>query len=360
MNNKVIIAAAGSGKTTLLVKKALNITNQNVLITTYTQANEQEIIKKIIELNSFVPENIVVQTWFAFLLQHGAKPYQAYLFNHDIQGLCFINEASASYISEANIRKHYFDENYRIYSDKISKFVIKCDEARPGKIIDRLFRIYPNIFVDEAQDLSGYDLCFLKLLFLSKINIFIVCDPRQGTYSTNNSTKGKKYKRQNIKEFFNMQNNIEIDEKTLNINYRSVPTICNISNMLYPEYQQTQSGNETYTSHYGVFIIGINDINNYLLEYNPMQLRDSKKKSIDNTYPVINFGNSKGLAFDRVMIYPTKPIMDWLKDRKTVLAPISKAKLYVAITRARYSVVFVCDHKNMDKIKEIDQYKSTK
>ena len=46
MNNKLIIAAAGSGKTTVLVKKALQIKDEKVLITTYTQANEAEIKKR--------------------------------------------------------------------------------------------------------------------------------------------------------------------------------------------------------------------------------------------------------------------------------------------------------------------------
>ena len=45
--NKLIIAAAGSGKTTFLVKEAIRVKDQNVLITTYTEANESEIRKNI-------------------------------------------------------------------------------------------------------------------------------------------------------------------------------------------------------------------------------------------------------------------------------------------------------------------------
>ena len=39
--SSLIVAAAGAGKTTFLVKKALEI-SENVLITTYTDANEQK------------------------------------------------------------------------------------------------------------------------------------------------------------------------------------------------------------------------------------------------------------------------------------------------------------------------------
>ena len=50
-NNRLLIAAAGSGKTTFLVDEALKQKEGKILITTYTQANEEEIRKKIIEKN---------------------------------------------------------------------------------------------------------------------------------------------------------------------------------------------------------------------------------------------------------------------------------------------------------------------
>lgn len=59
--------------------------------------------------------------------------------------------------------------------------------------------------------------------------------------------------------------------------------------------------------------------------------------------PAINFGDAKGLTFERVLIYPTKPILAWLKDCNSKLEPKSRAKLYVAITRAMHSAAFVDD-----------------
>lgn len=77
--NKVIIASAGSGKTTRLVSDAIQLKDRKILITTYTQANEAEIRKKIIEKNKCIPTNITIQTWFSFLLKHGVRPYQGKL-----------------------------------------------------------------------------------------------------------------------------------------------------------------------------------------------------------------------------------------------------------------------------------------
>ncbi len=96
------------------------------------------------------------------------------------------------YHKEENIQKHYFTDTFKIYSDKLSKFVFRCNQKSDGAVIDRLSRIYSHIFVDEVQDLAGYDLELLKLLFGSVSNILMVGDPRQVIYLTHNESKFKK------------------------------------------------------------------------------------------------------------------------------------------------------------------------
>ena len=76
--SSLIIAAAGAGKTTFLVKKALEI-SENVLITTYTDANEQSIRDKFYEINGCIPSNVTIMPWFSLLIKHVIRPYQSYL-----------------------------------------------------------------------------------------------------------------------------------------------------------------------------------------------------------------------------------------------------------------------------------------
>lgn len=357
MSNKLVIAAAGSGKTSFLVKEALSLVDENVLITTFTETNEAEIRNKIIEKNKFIPSHVTIQTWFSFLLQHGVKPYQGYLFRHDIKGMHLVNGQSAPYIKESDILNHYFDKQQKIYSDKISKFIIKCNKACGGKVIDRLSRIHTHIFIDEVQDLSGYDLDFLKLLFASSVKTLLVGDPRQGTYSTSNSAKNKKFKKSEILGFFEDKTiNIEKDETSLTVNYRSITAICEIANKLYPQHPSAESGNASTTNHDGLYMVRPEDVDIYLDEYAPMQLRDSKRTRIENGYPVMNFGQSKGLSFDRVLVYPTEPIIAWLKNSAADLAQTSRSKLYVAITRGRFSVAFVYKFKNDEVIAGIENF----
>ncbi|TXI34887.1 MAG: ATP-dependent helicase [Niabella sp.] len=361
LNNRLIVAAAGSGKTSFIVEEALKIIDQKVLITTFTEANEAEIRNRIIQKNKFIPANVTVQTWFSVLLRHGVKPYQGYLFDPQIKGMIWADGKSGIkyvtkkripiyYAEDTEFERHYFSKDRKIFHDKIAKFLMLCDKTSEGRVVDRLSRIYSYIFIDEIQDLSGYDLEFLKLLFNSNINTLLVGDPRQGTYSTSNSAKNKKYAKSGILEFFQNIKNINIDDKLLTTNHRSNHSICKFSNNLFLEHPQTNSGNNNTTGHDGIFLVRSKDILQYLYQYQPTQLRYDRKKTVENGYSVMNFGESKGLSFDRVLIYPTKPIEKWLKNNNCDLETTSRAKLYVAITRARYSVGFVYDFSDQENM----------
>jgi len=385
-SNKLIVAAAGAGKTSFLVNEALKLKNERVLITTYTQANESEIRKKIIEINQCVPPNVTVQTWFSFLLQHGVRPFQGGLFEKEITGLILVNSQSGLkayrnqcedckqkkivkvcgkckdpiyFGEEKEFERHYFSKEVKIYSDKISKFVFRCNEKSKGLVVERLSRIYSHIFVDEVQDLAGYDLELLKLLFKADTNTLLVGDPRQGTYSTNSSSKNKKFKKAAIVNFFDDDSlGIEKDTTSLTTNYRCNKSICELSNKLFPDMPATTSGNNETTNHDGIFLVKESNVNEYLSRYPVTQLRENVKTEVNQHYRVMNFGESKGLSFDRVLIYPTKPILIWLSNNNSELASTSRSKFYVALTRARYSVAIVCEYSDKTEIFGINKWKT--
>ena len=81
-------------------------------------------------------------------------------------------------------------------------------------------------------------------------------------------------------------------------------------------------------------------------------LRDTVKTNTEGM-PALNFGLAKGHNFDRVLIFPNKPIKTYLKsDDPTKLKGITRAKFYVGLTRARYSVAFFYNDKTcFDEIK---------
>ena len=260
MSGKLVIAGAGSGKTTWLIKQALQIKDEKVLITTFTEANERGIIEKIFEINGCIPANVTVMTWFSFLLKHGVKPYQSAIYDGDIAGMLLVNKKSGLrfvnrggnpvYYGEKDVEPFYFSTERKIYSDKIAKFVVSADKIKKGLIVNRIRRIFPNIFIDEVQDLAGYDLEIIQLLHKEGVNLLMVGDPRQVTYHTHDEIKNKKYSNGNIKGYVsNHCKGIEIDEKTLCNSYRNNAQICDFANIVYPEMPPCLSyGKETIPS----------------------------------------------------------------------------------------------------------------
>ncbi len=362
-NNRLFIAAAGSGKTTFLIDDALQ-QGGRVLISTYTQANEAEIKKKIIKIVGCIPENIIVQTWFSFLLRHGARPYQGALYQKDIKGMVLVNQKSAPFTKETNTQAHYFNVNEKIFSDKLTKFVLKCNDLSRGAVIDRLSRIFSHIYIDEVQDLASYDLDFLKLLFDSNINTLLVGDPRQVIYVTHNAPKYSKYSNGKIADFIRTEckeNKIIIDENTLNHSHRNNSIICSLASKIFPDTPKCEPCDcpdcRATTQHDGVFLVQEADIESYLRTYKPTQLRYNKKtKGINKDYPVFNFGLSKGLSYNRVLIFPTTGMRKWLANNKSELAPKTRAQLYVGVTRARYSVGIIYNFNKSTTIEGARKY----
>lgn len=382
--NRLLVAAAGSGKTTFLVNRACEITSKTVLITTYTEANKTEIWQKIIKRKGYIPSNIKVQTWFSFLLQHGVRPYQSllneniheidigfYLTNEksgkkiDAEGNQIIYKGKPLYWGEKDFIKYYFTSTLKIYSDKISKFIFSCNQASNNEVINRISRIFSHIFIDEIQDLAGYDLELIKLFFRSDSSVLLVGDPRQVTYLTHTSSKFRKYSNGNIESF--IENELrnesicELDKKTLNLSHRNNQLICNYSAKLYPSLPVPKACDckecrDYAIDHIGIFLIKPCDVDQYLLRFKPVQLLWSTSTQCNTQYPYMNFGESKGATFNRVLIYPTNEMLKWIKNNNHQLKDETKAKLYVGITRARQSTAIIMDYKSDDELNDIQKY----
>ncbi len=78
--------------------------------------------------------------------------------------------------------------------------------------INRLANIYSHLYIDEVQDMAGYDLEIIELLMKSHIAVTCVGDGKQATFKTNNSIKNKKTSGANICFFQDM-----IDENTVEV-----------------------------------------------------------------------------------------------------------------------------------------------
>jgi DNA helicase-2/ATP-dependent DNA helicase PcrA len=357
--NRLFIAAAGSGKTTLIINEVLANKIDRILITTFTIANAQLIREKLMRANcGLLPANVAIQTWCSFLLEHGVRPYR--FWDKRVEGMKLVSQPSAlcklpngryrsigEWETDGSLKyQHYFTASMNVYSDKLAKLVFRCQEKSNGYVIKRLEKIFSHIYVDEAQDMTGWDLELFKLFINSNINFTMVGDPRQAVYSTHPDNKNKKYANGKIRDFVasECKGSCEIDDTTLSGSRRNLSAICALSSELYTELPECKSLLEETDAHMGVYFVKQSDVKRYIQKCGYItQLRNNKRRNVLPDVPVINFGISKGLEFQHVLIYPTKPILEWLLNRSAKLKDTSRADCYVAITRAFFSVAFVVE-----------------
>ncbi|NVJ93188.1 MAG: UvrD-helicase domain-containing protein [Methylocystaceae bacterium] len=369
MPNKFVLASAGAGKTTTMVTEALDAVRntQSVLFLTYTRNNQAEIIKKIKEVNGTIPQKLKIKGWFSFLLEDLIRPYQRCLFSERISNIVFDQNAphkrdgrTIPGRSETNNRQRYYLSNYKVHTTYISKLVTRiCDLGKTGRgrtatyeAIERLASVYDLIVIDEIQDLVGWDYSVLDyILSNQQISLYCVGDFRQTIYQTSHASKHPQTSDQKRQWFTNKG----FECQNLNHSWRCVQQICAFADAVHMHqgYEATNSKievvSEEFDKHVGVFSVSNENVGAYLNQYLPIVLRHAKNVRNDLCQKTFsqNFGEAKGLGFNRVLIIPTENYMNFLQgdpeSLRTARTEEALNKLYVAITRARYSVAFLSD-----------------
>jgi DNA helicase-2/ATP-dependent DNA helicase PcrA len=336
--NRAIIAAAGARKTQMVVDGALSDPNRRVLVSTYTNDNLGRLRQRLGSEGGVVPSNIEVLPWMTLLLREGANPYQSAVFGEPgtIQGINF--DHGTPRFAERGTRRYYLDGGGRVYGDLLSDLACRADESSGGEVIRRLEAIYDHIYVDEVQDLVGWDLEFIELLFRSRIGVTVVGDPRQHILFTNRRSKNRKYRGSEIAEWIAERTTL-CEMETRSDSYRCNQPLCDFASGLFPEMEAMQSVENVLSGHDGIFEITEDEVAAYVERYRPAILRhDKRSKTLGHA--AVNIGLAKGSTYDRVLIFPTRPMRDYLKHRDPAKLKAPE-RLYVAVTRARYSAAFV-------------------
>lgn len=88
----------------------------------------------------------------------------------------------------------------------------------------------------------------------------------------------------------------------------------------------------------------------------PIILRYDKKAKIgfQHDCDVFNYGGSKGATYERVVIIPVSTTLPFIERQAKITSNQTRAKFYVACTRAKYSVVFA-----MENPKENNAFQAT-
>lgn len=346
-NNIIRVEAAGAGKTYNICKEALERadnteSNKRILLLSYTNRGVGAIKDEVCKQNfGVVDSKIDIMTWYSFVLNELVKPYQNVIFRiNEVKSIDFSDAHGKVNYKNTGTRERYITSNGDIKSKEIAELVLQINKKSQGKVMNRLSKVYSHIFIDEVQDMSGYDLDIIETLMYSNIVVICVGDNKQATFKTNNSIRNKNKSGAKIWDFFQKLISEEVVEVQKNlISRRFNQEICSFANMVYPNENNISTSMNKKTDHDGVILIKRNDVQKYYNYYKPAVLKYDKKTSTDE-YQSFNFGECKGMTFERVLIYPNGPFKDFLLKGKALKTP---QKYYVAATRAKYSIAFVVD-----------------
>jgi DNA helicase-2/ATP-dependent DNA helicase PcrA len=370
--NELWIAGAGSGKTHKIITDAITVIKGGgrVLVVTYTTNNQAELRARFVEIYGASSEHFVVKGLFSFYLEDMVRPYQSEVFPDRITTISFTENnphlrPGTTYYIEGRAEKsedgtinplHYLTScKTKAYSGMLAKlatFIAKLSKDAPAK---RLNEIYQKVFFDEVQDLVGWDYDVIKSL--SKVMANSICcvgDFRQTIYTTTFGHKSPQTLQQKIDYFVGK---MKFKKYSMPRNRRCIQEICDLSDTIHAgQYDKTISGvdkiPEKIVHHYGAFIVKQSQVMDYLAAFQPQVLRWSSttgSRYLPDGLICYTFGSCKGLGFDRVLVIPPDKHLKFIggdvKAFEKDKTEESRNKLYVAITRARYSLAFLVEDK---------------
>ena len=287
------------------------------------------------KFNGSWPDNITLMTFFQFLYQFCYKPFLSD--RYGARGIFFGPNPNRK-LKQIQ-RAYYFTSTDYFYSNRLSLFLDKAGVI--SDIQNRIKAYYDEFIIDEVQDISGRDFNFLEQLMDTNVNMLFVGDFFQHTYNTSldgNANKNlfddqEKY----MKRFLNK--GVIPDTTTLLKSWRCCQTIC--------DYVSTNLG----------IAIDSNRTDDASIQFvsDPIE---RERLLADNTIAKLhyknsgkcgdghkNWGDTKGEdCYHDVCVMLNKGTMQKYNAGKlSDLAPLTRNKLYVAITRAHGNVYIMSE-----------------
>lgn len=340
-DNLIVVATAGSGKTTKAVRLACEDKSKRTALVTYTNNGLDELRTRAYRSYRHIPSHVDIATWYSFVLKELVRPYRNHLYSERVDTINFERAGLARRRFSKGCSGYYFSSAHRMWSDRVTDFAVRIIDETSALPLKRLAAIYDRILIDEAQDLAGWDLELIQRLLGTDIEVILVGDNRQTTFSTNHNPKHKKFRGEAIVKLFDLWEKKGLAKLNYsNTSHRCCGEVCDFANRFFPDLPATVSSVKAKTEHDGAFLVKQSDEKLYYTKFEPQTLQ-YKRSGKERLGSPLNFGEAKGMTFDRVMIYPHAKLKDFLKSGTMTLSGESKTKSYVAVTRARHSVAFV-------------------
>jgi len=362
MDKKLVMAVAGSGKT-YLICNSVDPKKRN-LILAFTHENIKNIHHELLERFGRIPENTIISTFHSFLFGNCVKPYHRIICNlygiqpFNCEGVMFLippkpmngTKYNVMYVKDKNL-KHYIPQK-KYYCSLMAKLIVKNKVSLLPIVLKRINKFYDSIFIDEYQDYRNEEYELLSSIIQGfSGDILLVGDYYQHSVSGDNNT-GKPFGTvKKPKTYLEYKKTIEgfgvtVDESELCKSRRCSKPVC--------DFVKFKIGIEieSHDDHAGE-AIGVSDITEaerILCDDNicKLLLRDSGKY----IFTCFNWSYSKGDTYEKTCVILTGDTSDLIKDafRHDCIAPVTRNKLYVALTRSRTDV-YLMPKNIFDKVK---------
>ena len=335
MASRLILAVAGSGKTRCIIENL--DPGKRTLILTYTIANHQNILDRVISKFGYLPKNFHIHKFVSFLYNFCYQPFLQDVL--ETKGLIF--ERAPRY---GNGNRRWISNGGYLYNNRLFQLIL--NRVGSHDLLIRLNRFYDEIYVDEVQDFAGHDFDFIELLNQFAGSVLCVGDYYQHTFDT--STDGNKNGRlhSTYQEFIKRFEaaGYEVDTKYLNYSWRCSPTVCEAVRKLGIEIGSNKKVDSEL-----IRITEENEVREIIENNSIIKLFRERSSTFD--VRSMNWAVSKGIDhFHDVCVVLNNGTRDlWNNGNLESLNHQTKCKLYVAMTRAHRNL-YIVDESQVTRI----------
>lgn len=334
MDKQLVLAVAGSGKTRSIVERLTP--DSRAIIVTYTTNNADTLRSRILAKFGVIPENVKVLTYFTFVYNFCYLPI--FQLEHKNRGIIFdINPPKVKGVTAESL-SYYQSRSGYLYSQRLAMLL-----NRPGaltQVIQRLEEFYDYLVVDEIQDFGSHDIELLLGLAKARVNVLFVGDYYQHTFiAGQDGAKGRGLYKTGYEAYvgyFRNNSDLVVDTTSLQNSWRCSPTICQFVTDKLEIGMGSNLAKETSVSN----LFDSETDAKWVLENHEIK-KLFLQKSYDYNCSSANWGESKGSEFPDVCVVFSDEMAKVFEADKPKFAPMTRSKLYVALTRSQRDLYFV-------------------
>lgn len=350
MDKKLILAVAGSGKT-YLICNSIDPEKRN-LILAFTHENIKNIHRELIVRFGAIPENTIVSTFHGFLFGDCIQPYHRMICGlygaqpFRCEGVMFLPppkpmigaKYNYQYVKDDRL-KHYIPRR-KYYCSRMAKLILKNGGTLLPTVINRTNKFYDILYIDEYQDYRNEEYELLSAMIQGFFgNVLLVGDYYQHSVSGDNNTGkpfGSAQKPVAYPDYIRaiQRLGLTVDETELCKSRRCSKPVC--------DFVKSKMGIkiESLDDHAGevTMVSDVVEAEHILCDDSicKLLLRDSGKY----LFRCFNWSYSKGDTYEKTCVILTSDTSNLMEDgfRYNRMAPTTRNKLYVALTRSQTSV----------------------